>query len=173
MSWKSGLQPIVTLSSCEAEYVALCTEVCEVKYLRQLLRELGHEQVRPTLIQEDNKAAILVAENETSSSGRCKHIDVKFRFVHEAIQDGVVRVRYVPTDHNLADILTKPMGPTKFERMLKLCLANKYAHLYRESESTDGDGAGDAGMTLMIDVAMVTEDEWYDMDPNASSMLDY
>ena len=173
VSWKSGLQPIVTLSSCEAEYVALCTEVCEVKYLRQLLRELGHEQVKPTLIQEDNKAAILVAENETSSSGRCKHIDVKFRFVHEAIKDGVVRVRYVPTDHNLADILTKPMGPTKFERMLKLCLANKYSHLYHESESTGGDGTGDTGMTLMIDVAMVTEDEWYDMDPCASSMLEY
>ena len=37
VSWKSGLQPIVTLSSCESEYVALCAEVCEVKYLHNLM----------------------------------------------------------------------------------------------------------------------------------------
>jgi hypothetical protein len=54
--WKSRLQSIVTLSSCEAEYVALCSEVCEVKYLRSLMRELGHRQVESTL-WEDNKAA--------------------------------------------------------------------------------------------------------------------
>jgi hypothetical protein len=56
VSWKRGLQNIVTLSSCEAEYVALCSEVCEVKYLRSLMRELGHRQVESTL-WEDNKAA--------------------------------------------------------------------------------------------------------------------
>ena len=59
VSWKSGLQSIVTLSSCEAEYVALCSEVCEVKYFRALMRELGHKQQESTLIWEDNKAAIL------------------------------------------------------------------------------------------------------------------
>ena len=49
VSWKSGLQPIVTLSSCEAEYVALCNEVCETRYLRQLMGELGREQIEPLL----------------------------------------------------------------------------------------------------------------------------
>ena len=50
VSWKSGLQSIVTLSSCEAEYVALYSVVCEVKYLRSLMRELGHRQEDSTLI---------------------------------------------------------------------------------------------------------------------------
>ena len=85
VSWKSGLQPIVTLSSCEAEYVALCSEVCEVKYLRNLLEELGHRQEESTLIWEDNRAAILVAQQECSSAGRCKHIDLRFRFVAMAV----------------------------------------------------------------------------------------
>ena len=49
VSWKSGLQSIVTLSSCESEYVVLCSEVCEVKYLRSLMRELGHKQAESTL----------------------------------------------------------------------------------------------------------------------------
>jgi hypothetical protein len=94
VSWKSGLQPIVTLGRCESEYVALSMEVCEVKYLRMLLRELGCPQEESTLILEDNKACILLAENESSSAGRCKHIDTKFRFVAETISNGVVKIRY-------------------------------------------------------------------------------
>jgi len=125
MCWKSGLQPIVTLSSCEAEYVALCLAVCEVKYLRSLLSKLGFGQQDPTLIWEDNRTTILVAENESSSAGRCKHIDVRFRFVAEAVRDGVVRVRYCPSAYNYADIMTKPLVPTKFVVMRDMCAGEK------------------------------------------------
>ena len=125
VSWKSGLQSIVTLSSCEAEYVALCSEVCEVKYLRSLMRELGHKQREPTLIWEDNKAAILIAENECSSAGRSKHIDVRFKFVAQAIAEEAVRVRYTPTDMNLADVLTKALPTAKFERLVRRCVESK------------------------------------------------
>jgi hypothetical protein len=75
VSWKSGLQPMVTLSRCESEYVALSMEVCEVKYLRMLLCELGYPQEEATLIWEDNKSWILLEENESSSTGRSKHIN--------------------------------------------------------------------------------------------------
>lgn len=125
ISWKSGLQPIVTLSSCEAEYLGLCAEVCEVKYLRNLLADLGHEQTESTLIWEDNRAAILVAQQECSSAGRCKHIDIRFRFVAEAIKDRVVRVRYTPTDLNLADLLTKPLATKEFGRLVDMCRDKK------------------------------------------------
>ena len=80
-----GLQPIVTLSSCEAEYVALCAAVCEVKYISSLMRDLGYAQRDASIIWEDNKAAILIAENECSSAGRSKHIDVKFKFVAQNV----------------------------------------------------------------------------------------
>ena len=63
VSWKSGLQPIVTLSSCDSDYVALSMEVYEVKYLRTLLRELGYPQEEPTLIWEENKACILLVNH--------------------------------------------------------------------------------------------------------------
>jgi hypothetical protein len=125
ISWKSGLQPIVTLSSCEAEYLGLCAEVCEVKYLRNLLADLGHEQTESTLIWEDNRAAILVAQQECSSAGRCKQIDIRFRFVAEAIKDRVVRVRYTPTDLNLADLLTKPLATKEFGRLVDMCRDRK------------------------------------------------
>ena len=58
-----------------------------------------------TLIWEDKKAAILIAENECSSAGRSQHIDVRFKFVAQAVVEGAVRVRYTPTDLNLADLL--------------------------------------------------------------------
>ena len=134
VSWKSGLQPIVTLSSCESEYVALCAEVCEVKYLRNLIGELGYEQKEATLIWEDNKAAILIAEQTGSSAGRCKHIDTRFRFVSEAIKDRVVRVRYTPTDTNVADLFTKPLSTAVFERLLDLCRSTKSAQYGNVSE---------------------------------------
>ena len=138
VSWKSGLQPIVTLSSCEAEYVALSMEVCEVKYLRMLLRELGCPQEEPTLIWEDNKACILLAENESSSAGRCKHIDTKFRFVAEAISDGVVKIRYTPSAYNYSDILTKPLTEVMFQRMIEMCLGSKDCQIVERGHQVEG-----------------------------------
>jgi len=66
-SWKSGLQPIITLSSCEAKFVALCSIILKVHYLRMLLEELGISQKESTLVWEDNKAAIVIAEGESWS----------------------------------------------------------------------------------------------------------
>ena len=53
-----------------------------------------------TLIWENNKAAIITAENATSSAGRCKHIDVRFGFVAEAVEYEEARIRYCPTSFN-------------------------------------------------------------------------
>jgi hypothetical protein len=122
VSWKSGLQKMVTLSSCESEFVALCSAILEVRYLRQFLSELGHRQEEPTLLWEDNKAAIIVAEGETSSAGRSKHIDVRFKHVAQSIREGVARVRYVSTKWNYADLMTKPLARMEFKRLRDLCL---------------------------------------------------
>ena len=78
------------------------------------MRELGHRQVESTL-WEDNKAAILMAENECSPAGRSKHIDVRYKFVVQAVTEGSVRVRYTPTDMNLADVMTKALPPVTFD----------------------------------------------------------
>jgi hypothetical protein len=114
VSWKRGLQSIVTLSSCEAECIALCSEVCEVRYLRSLLRSLGFKQRDSTVIWEDNRSTILIAENECSSAGRSKHIDICYKFVAQTIAENIVRERYTPTETNLADILTKALPRATF-----------------------------------------------------------
>ena len=62
---------------------------------------------------------------DSSSAGRCKHIDVRFRFETEAVRDGVVRVRYCPSAYNYADSLTKPHVPVKFDSMRHMCHDSK------------------------------------------------
>ena len=128
VSWRSKLQAIVTLSSAEAEYVALADMICEVKYLRELARGLGFTQTEPTLIYEDNRAAIMVAEAECSAGGRLKHVDVKFRFATEAVRNKEVRVRYIPTNLNFADLMTKALVPKKHRESVELIVNDKDAY---------------------------------------------
>jgi len=128
ISWRSKLQSLVTLSSAEAEYVALADMICEVKYLRELARGLGFGQTEPTLIYEDNRAAILTAEAECSAGGRLKHVDVKYRFATEAVRNREVRVRYIPTTLNFADIMTKALVPKKHKEGVDLIISAKDAY---------------------------------------------
>jgi hypothetical protein len=127
--WKSKLQSIVTLSSAESEYVALSDLTCEVRYLRQLAKGLGFEQTEPTLCFEDNKEAIIMTaenqENECSAAGRMKHVDVKFRSVQESIKMGKIRVRYISTELNWADVLTKALVPQKHKEAIEAIIGSK------------------------------------------------
>jgi hypothetical protein len=118
ISWMSGLQTVVALSSCEAEYVAL-SECCrEVAYLRQLMDFL-HEPVHgPTTIYEDNQGTIDLTNNPVHHK-RTKHIDVKYHFVREAQSKGDVLVAKVHTDNNCADIFTKATAAPTFHRHVR------------------------------------------------------
>jgi hypothetical protein len=85
----------------------------EVLWIRSLLRELNQETLckSPTVINVDNQGAVSIAKRNDVSD-RSKHINVKFHFVREQVAEGQVCFRYVPSDQNIADILTKPLrGP--------------------------------------------------------------
>ena len=137
ISWKSGLQKLVTLSSCESEFVGLCSAVVEIRYLRQLMEELGKPQQEGTVLWEDNKACIILAEGETSSGGRSKHIDVKFRYIAENVRNGEVCVRYIPTSWNYADMMTKPLGKIQFRRVRDMCVAPEASGVQDSGEKVD------------------------------------
>ena len=111
-----------------------------LKWRRRKKRKPGptaQEDLEPTFCQlQDNKAAILIAENECSSAGRSQHIDVRFKFVAQAVVEGAVRVRYTPTDLNLADLLTKALPADTFERLRRLCVENKRGD-YFDTESDE------------------------------------
>ena len=73
-------QAVVALSSCEAEYVALSSTVCEAIWLRNLLESLNHPQEESTEIHVDNKSTIKLAKNPIQH-GRSKHIHIMFHFL--------------------------------------------------------------------------------------------
>ena len=120
VSWASRRQKLVTTSSTEAEYVAATEAAAEGIWLRNLCLWLG-EKVDDVLIYEDNQAVIartLKAPHEFHK--RSKHIDVKYHFIREKVQEGLVRLAYVNTAENAADILTKSLGTTEFLRKAPL-----------------------------------------------------
>ena len=111
----------------------------EIKYLRELARGLGFGQTEPTLIYEDNRVVILTAEAECSAGGRFKHVDVKYRFVTEAVRNREVRVSYIPTNLNFADIMTKALVSKKHKEGVDLIIKDKdtYRIVTSRREMTD------------------------------------
>lgn len=110
--WTSRLQSTVARSSAEAEYMAMSDAAGEGMYLRQLLKDLGYRQKGPTTLYEDNLGAIAMGENSTSST-RTKHIDVRYHYIREKVKKKKIRLVYVSTQDQLADMLTKPLQRVK------------------------------------------------------------
>jgi hypothetical protein len=124
ISWKSKAQSCVTLSSTEAEYVALNETVREVKFIFQLLTTMGINVRKPAKINVDNIGCIFLANNKTSGE-RTKHINMKFHFIREQIQNGLVEVKFVKSEENHADPFTKNLGSEKFNFHSKIIMEGK------------------------------------------------
>ena len=107
-TWMSKKQPIVTLSTCEAEYIAATSCVCHATWLRNLLKELSMQQEEPTSICVDNKSVIAFAKNPVFHD-RSKHIDTRYHYIKECIARKQVHIEYVKTQDQVADIFTKPL----------------------------------------------------------------
>ena len=89
ISWLSLKQKVVTLSTCEAEYVAAATAACQVAWLRRLLGELTSAEAHPPALMVDNQPAIALAKNPVLHD-RSKHIDVKFHFLRDCVDGGQI-----------------------------------------------------------------------------------
>ena len=114
VSWKSKGQRSVTLSSSEAELVALSEAAKEIKFIVQILLSMGIPVKLPVICRVDNVGAIFMAEN-TSTSQRTKHIDLRHRFITEFIEDGFIKIIFVKTKENLSDWFTKNVSSDIYE----------------------------------------------------------
>jgi hypothetical protein len=109
ISWQTKKQPVVSLSSCEAEYRALTDFSCELLWLRQFLDEVGIVSAdAPTVVHEDNQGCIAVANFEANTNAkRMKHVEIQLHFIRDVIKDAKILLQYTPTNKMLADFLTK------------------------------------------------------------------
>jgi hypothetical protein len=92
--WSSKSQKGVTLSSIEAEYVAISEDVKEVKFIYYLLCDFHIKVNLPIIIKTDNIGAIFMAEN-SSTGVRKLYVDTRYHFIREFIEDGFTKVEFV------------------------------------------------------------------------------
>jgi hypothetical protein len=116
--WISKVQTCTALSSCESEYIALAAGIQEAVWCQHWMSELLDKQIKVT-VHVDNQAAISTALNDHSHE-RTKHIDIRLHFIRDVVRSGLVQLKYIPTDMQLADCLTKPLERVKLEHFRTL-----------------------------------------------------
>lgn len=113
------------MSSSEAEYIALSDCTSECIFVGQLLSELLNLNAFPLNVFEDNQSCIKMSN--TLETKRTKHIDVKHHFVRECVSENKIKLFYVNTAEQVADIFTKSLSAPKFKYfrdMLNVCYKN-------------------------------------------------
>ena len=108
VSWFSRKQKSVALSSAEAEYMADSQSSCEAICLCKMMVFLFGQEMSPTIIHCDNQSCIKLSENPVFHD-RSKHIEIIYHFIRDWVQRGAIQLQYIPTDEQVADILTKSL----------------------------------------------------------------
>jgi hypothetical protein len=109
ISWKCKKQSTIALSTTQAEYMATTQCTKEAIWLRQLLADVGYVQEEATSIMCDNQGCIQLAKNPMNHS-RTKHIDIQHHFIKEKLETEEICLSYCPTEHMIADLLTKTLA---------------------------------------------------------------
>ena len=115
ISWLSQRQAMVATSTTESEIIAATEAAKEVIWLERLFCDVLKLKHRPVL-QVDNSAAVKLAQNPEFHR-RTKHIDVKHFFVREKVIDGSIDIIQISTEHQVADVMTKPLDRVRLIRM--------------------------------------------------------
>jgi hypothetical protein len=116
-------QTVVSRSSAKAEYRVVANGVAEATWLRQLLHEFQTPPSRCTLVYCDNISVVYLSTNPVQHQ-RIKHVEIDLHFVREKVAIGPVRVVYVPTTSQFADIFTKGLPSSvfnEFRSSLNIC----------------------------------------------------
>ena len=113
VSWQSQKQRVVAISSCEAEYMAATTAACQGIWLARLVGEMLNVNVKQPRLLVDNKSAISLAKNPVFHD-RSKHIELRYHFIRECVEEGRIYIDYICTNDQLADTFTKPLGRIRF-----------------------------------------------------------
>ena len=119
ISWASKKQQCVATSTTHSEYIACYAVATELIWLRRLLASIGIPQTKPTTIYTDSQSALRLAINPEFHS-RTKHVDVKFHFLREQVVLRSIEIQYLPTQQQIADIMTKALTPDQFRRLRDL-----------------------------------------------------
>ena len=120
--WRSSKQSLISLSTCEAEYIALTLSIQEIKFVQNILTSI-QSNVDNVSVYTDSQSAMAFIRNPIISQ-RSKHIDLKYHFCRQFFEDGSAEL-YVDTNSNIADVFTKVLNGIKFKHFVsKLSFAS-------------------------------------------------
>ncbi|CAI7892054.1 unnamed protein product [Closterium sp. NIES-53] len=140
VSWRATRSSSILSSSCEAEIYAGAMAAQELRWLTYLLTDLGEPPRSPPVLYVDNKAMLALCR-EQRLEHRTKHIALCYFLARELQQRGQLRLAYVASEANTADVFTKALAPCDHQRcctqlgLLCFALLNCYV---------DADHAGDS-----------------------------
>nr|CAD1840712.1 unnamed protein product [Ananas comosus var. bracteatus] len=111
--WSSKKQHTTTLSSSEAEYIAVTGGTCQAIWLRRILCDIKQNQTDQTVIYCDNQSTIAMIKNPVHQN-RTKHIEIRYHFIRDQLANDNIVLKHCSTDQQLADIFTKSLPVEKF-----------------------------------------------------------
>ncbi|CAK9821285.1 Retrovirus-related Pol polyprotein from transposon TNT 1-94 [Anthophora retusa] len=121
ITWKCQKQQLVALSTCEAELLAICEGVREIKWIKTILEGIGmgHLCKNPIEVKTDSKAAMEWI-NKDKVTNRTKHINRKYYFVKDEVKEKRVKLKHTKSEENEADLLTKGLTEEKVIKGVKM-----------------------------------------------------
>jgi hypothetical protein len=116
--WRSKAQRGVTLLSCEGENAAISERVKKIKFIHYLLQGIGIEIDLTIIVITDNIGAMFMAQNASSGERTC-HIDTRYHYIRENVEDGIIKIEFVRSIDNDSDIFTKNVNHEIYEKQVK------------------------------------------------------
>ncbi|GJT44417.1 retrovirus-related pol polyprotein from transposon TNT 1-94 [Tanacetum coccineum] len=117
VSWMSKKQDCITMSSAEAEYVALSASCAQVMWIRTQLKDYGFNYNKISLYC-DSQSAIAISCNLVQHSCT-KHIHTRYHFIKEQVENGIIELYFVRTEYQLADMFTKALPEDRFRYLVR------------------------------------------------------
>ena len=114
IAWRSSKQSVVALSSVEAELISAAEAVSYSLWLSRLCLELGLTTDQAVEIKMDSQGAMALASSGTPTR-KTKHIEIKHYFITDCLDKKQIYLKYVPSEDNNADVMTKNLDKTMFQ----------------------------------------------------------
>ncbi|GAW10056.1 retrovirus-related pol polyprotein [Lentinula edodes] len=118
VTWSSKRQPTVALSTTEAEYISAARASQQASWLMSFLAEVDLRQDGPLTLHCDNFAAVSLTQNSKKNM-LVKHIEMRYHFIREKVENGEIAMKLIRTGENVADIFTKALNGTIHSKWVK------------------------------------------------------
>src|ERR1044071_175395 len=118
VSWQSKKQTSVATSTAEAEYIAAASCTSQIQWLQYQLLDYGIKETKTSSLV-DSKSAINIIQNPVQFS-KTKHLEIRYHFIRDCYEKGKIEVKHVATANQIADIFTKPLDTSTFQKLVSM-----------------------------------------------------